>query len=304
MYLFFNSRQTMISKDLLWKSIIEDFFFELMLFFYPEFQEQLDFSQVEFLDKEFRVLFPNSESGDRYADKLVKVKWKKGGELWLLIHIEVQGYEDVEFEERMFQYYYRIYEKHRIPIESLVIFTDPNPSFHPKKFQIRGLTTTLDFHFKTYKVIDQQEECVEKQDNPFALVVLTAFKAIRQRRFSGEHLFEQKIELFRKLLSRGYDQETIFKLFRFLKYYVSFSDHKAELKFDKELNVILKQNKTMGIIELEREYLINKGIEKSIEMLLINGRSVQEVVAWLEVPLEKVEKIRNYLLEEGKIKKK
>lgn len=39
-------------------------------------------------------MFPESEANDHITDKLVKVKHRDGGELWQLIHIEVQGYAD------------------------------------------------------------------------------------------------------------------------------------------------------------------------------------------------------------------
>jgi hypothetical protein len=53
-----------------------------------------------------------SLKGAKYVDKLVKVHLKDGKEEWLLVHIEVQGYPDEEFSERMFRYFYKIFDRH------------------------------------------------------------------------------------------------------------------------------------------------------------------------------------------------
>ena len=39
---------------------------------------------------------------------------------WILVHIEVQGYADKEFPERMFRYFYRIFDKYN---EKIVTFS-------------------------------------------------------------------------------------------------------------------------------------------------------------------------------------
>ncbi len=97
--------------DLLWKAILEDIFDDFLRFFYKEAEQLFDISKgFEFLDKELEELFPIDEGSDiRYVDKLVKVYLNDGQEKWILVHVEVQGYRDSNFEERMFTYYYRLY---------------------------------------------------------------------------------------------------------------------------------------------------------------------------------------------------
>ncbi len=103
-----------ITKDILWKGILEDLFEEFLLYFYPESNEIFDFSKgFEFLDKELEQLMFPSSTKYRIADKLVKVHTIEGEEKWVLIHLEVQGYEDKQFAERMFTYYYRIWDKYQ-----------------------------------------------------------------------------------------------------------------------------------------------------------------------------------------------
>jgi hypothetical protein len=90
--------------DALWKGLIEDLADDFLRFFFPNVDEFLDFNRrISFLDKELEQLFPNTqdEFSPKYVDKLLKVHTKKGKEEWILVHIEVQGSTDKEFERRM-----------------------------------------------------------------------------------------------------------------------------------------------------------------------------------------------------------
>ncbi len=82
-----------------------------MYSFFPNIHKDIDFSKgYEFLEKELQKIIKTSKTGRRYADKLVKVFLKNGSERWLLIHIEIQGYKEKKFPERMYTYNYRIFE--------------------------------------------------------------------------------------------------------------------------------------------------------------------------------------------------
>ena len=59
---------------------------------------------------------------------------KDGNERWVLVHVEIQGYRDEDFAERMFIYFYRIYDKFRQKIVSLAVFSDPEKKFKPDRF--------------------------------------------------------------------------------------------------------------------------------------------------------------------------
>ncbi len=111
-----------ITRDELWKAIIEELFPWLMHFFYPDDIHLFDLSKgFEFLDKELVRLFPETKNSRRYADKLIKVHLRDGSTKWILIHIEVQGYADPNFAKRMFIYFYRILDKYQKPITALAI---------------------------------------------------------------------------------------------------------------------------------------------------------------------------------------
>src|SRR3990172_2293085 len=115
----------MSKPDELWKKIIEDLFDDFIAFFMPDLYPYIDFSKgYTFLDKELFKLFPKSKGKKRFPDHLVRVLLKNGIEKWILIHIEIQGYQDDVFPNRMFTYFYRIYDKYNQAIVALCIYID------------------------------------------------------------------------------------------------------------------------------------------------------------------------------------
>lgn len=121
----------MVGKDTLWKGIIEDLVEDFLHFFFLNHVHLIDFERgFSFLDKELEQLFPESEARNRHADKLIKAYLKDGTESWFLVHVEIQGYSDPGFAKRMFQYFYRIYDRHDRPITALVIYTDTDRRDH------------------------------------------------------------------------------------------------------------------------------------------------------------------------------
>ncbi len=94
--------ENQFDSDSPWKEILEEYFPQFMSFFAPQAYQEIDWDKgYEFLDKEFQKIFPQSTTGRRYVDKLVKVYRLDGNEAYVIIHIEVQGDKDKDFEERM-----------------------------------------------------------------------------------------------------------------------------------------------------------------------------------------------------------
>ena len=82
--------------DGFWKDLIERFFGPFLSRALPELYADADLSQEpRFLDKEFRDLLQTSDlelhRSPRFADYLLDVPLKNGGDAWVLLHIEVQG---------------------------------------------------------------------------------------------------------------------------------------------------------------------------------------------------------------------
>jgi hypothetical protein len=132
-----------------WKDLLERYFQEFMPFFFSRAAADNDWTQgYESLDTEWRQVVRDAETGNRFAGKLMKV-WRQDGEArFVLIHVEVQGGHDSGFEERMFVYHYRLYERFRRPIASFGVLCDDSRNWRPKRYlpkRIVGLRDTIAF---------------------------------------------------------------------------------------------------------------------------------------------------------------
>jgi len=126
----------LISKEVLWKGIIESLIDHFIRFFFPEFAQEVDFEKgFEFLDTELQKLIPDNKGSKRHADKLIKFWLKSGLEVWFLAHVEVQGYRDPHFAQRMYECIYRIRDKFRRLVTGLAIYTDRDRNYHFEEFR-------------------------------------------------------------------------------------------------------------------------------------------------------------------------
>ena len=91
-----------IDHDQIFKTLFESFFQEFMQLFFAQIAEQIDFTQVEFLRKEY---FTDMHRGKRRAmDLVVKVRLLNGKERFILIHVEFESKRPGrQFAKRMYQ---------------------------------------------------------------------------------------------------------------------------------------------------------------------------------------------------------
>ncbi|MDZ7896823.1 MAG: hypothetical protein U5N85_02185 [Arcicella sp.] len=238
--------------DALWKGILEDLADDFMRFFIPNADDLFNLTRFEFLDKELETLFPSDQDEffPKYVDKLIKVFSKTGEENWILVHVEVQGTSGKEFSERMFTYFYRIWDKYKRPITAIAILTDKNKKFHPTHFEKEFLGTKIRYDFNSYKVLEANEEELLQSNNPFAMVILTTLTALKKGKISQEELFDMKIDLARRLFEKGFEKQKIRGMLNFLKLYIRFDNTDLIHKFDESIDAITNKSKiTMGIEE-------------------------------------------------------
>jgi hypothetical protein len=292
-------------NDILWKSILEDIFDDFLRFFFPDAEALFDFEKgFEYLDKELEQLFPpeNDSYKSKYVDKLVKVYSLSGTEEWVLVHIEVQGYHDVDFCDRMFTYYYRIWDKYRKPITAFAILTDDCPHYLPVEFEQHCLGTSLCFRFNSFKVLDQSDEALAVSDNPFAQAILVTKAALIGKKLSIDELYRLKIQLARRLLNRNIPKWKIGKLMNFLQFYVRFDSEELDTQFNLEVDEITHQNKIPmtleeAILQIVKEEAEERSLRKRdtdfVQTLLRETEfSIEEIARLVGVSIEFVEEIQ------------
>ena len=173
--------KTRRKDDVFLKSAFEETFPDLLRFYFDQADSLFDMDKgFQFLDKELRELFPELEngSGNRFVDMLVRTYLKDGTEEWILLHIEIEGRGGNDFPHRMLQYWYRIYDRYRVDIGALAVFTGGKNQKRPGSFHKAFLGTEITYKYNVYHILDHTEQELLAMDNPFALVVLAAQKAL------------------------------------------------------------------------------------------------------------------------------
>ncbi|PUV22916.1 hypothetical protein [Sphingobacterium athyrii] len=262
--------------DPLWKSILEQTFSHFLRFIFPDTDAVFDLSRpFDYLDKEFERLFPPESTGKgvRYVDKLVKVFLKDGSEQFVLCHLEIQSNKGRgDLAERMFRYYYRIWDRYKVPITAIAILADENASYRPVVYSREFMGTTLRYDFNSYKILDQEESVLRSNENPFSVIVLTALLTIKNKKISDEGLKAIKHDLYDEMIKREMDKDTRQGLYDFLTYYVSFDNEEVLSIFEEEIKTKIGRSDTMGTQEYLLDKAEKKGIQKGIQKGKIEGK--------------------------------
>ncbi len=233
---------------------------QFLQFYFPKVHREIDFGvPIEHLEQEFQGLFPDSETGGRTVDKVLRVRWKGRGETLLLIHIEIQGQRRSNFAERMFTYYYRLVDRYRRPVTSLALLVDSQPRFRPSTFVHEAPGTRMTFEFSTVKLLDFKTEAELLADpSPFALVSLIQLRKL-QAGTDANRIFVEKRELAREVFRRGYSAKQARHLFRFLDYIMKLP---PELEQTLKQKLVQKGQDTMTYISSIERFAMEEGIAK------------------------------------------
>lgn len=303
--------------DILWKGLLEDTFDDFLRFVNPNADALLDLSRgVQFLDTELKQTF-RPEKGiyrkARAVDKLARVFTREGREEFVLVHVEVQGQYQQDFARRMFQYYYRLFDKYNRRITAYVIFLESNTIVRPDAFEQEFMGTVLRYKFNVLKIADMKEEDLLVNENPFAMAVLAArstevIRGIKNTEERDARLMRYKLTLIRILLERNYPKTKISALLEFLIFYLTFENKELIPKFDFEVNSLIKnKGGNMGIKEQIIEILKAQAIkerkqavkerkqqrEEIIKNLMnVKGFADAEIAEVVDIPLWMIRRIR------------
>ncbi len=250
-----------------WKDILERYFEDFMLFFFPQAHRRIDWTRKpEFLDKELLSVVGDAEIGTRFADKLVKVYRISGEENWILIHVEIQSQEVVEFALRMYTYNYRIYDKYQKFVVSLAILGDENPNWRPSQYNRQLFGCGISFRFPVVKLLDYEQRLseLEQNRNPFATVVMAHLQAKATASNRTERK-QRKLILVKRLYELGFERDSIIILFRFIDWMLTLPTDLAQ-EFWQEYSSFEESKQMQYVTSVERI-----GIEKGTRKGLLQG---------------------------------
>lgn len=248
-----------IDFDGKWKSIIESLFEHFILFFLPELHQYIDFTyEAKFLKQDLpKIAADQSKKGDLINDNLIEVRLKSGERQFLLIHIEVHGYEHVDFGKKMFTYFYRTADKWDKEITAFALFLNPRLPKNYDSYHYSFGKTKVTYEFPVYLVRAQEKEELLKSSNPFAIAILACLH-INETRHQYENRLTLKSQLFRLILKKynepNYSREIIVVLVGFIMN-IMILPKKLESKFVKDSMSLFKKSDNMyQATELDKEF--------------------------------------------------
>ncbi len=291
-----------ISKDLLWKVMIEELSFEFIDYFLPDWAENnIDRNKsCEFLDTELANIQDKTALGLKRADKLIKVFLKDGTEKFIYFHIEVQGYKDDNFSERMFKTFYRLYDKYSPEkIMAFAIYSDENKNYEPSQFIYKYQKTRVIYEFETFKILNKSLKELYLEDNIFSFVMLAVRRALDKKSQPDTAQLKWKTDLIRDLTEAGYSNEKVDHVLYFIYYYIEIKDNTITQKLDSNIAIITKQEKNMNIQEIVRNAYIEAAeargkVEGKNEMIFkcfSKGMKISEIASLLDVSTEYVKEL-------------
>ncbi len=284
-----------------WKDVLERYFPEFMAFFFPEAYAEIDWSRgYESLDQELQQVVREAESGKRYADKLMKVWRHNGEELYVVIHIEVQGQHDKQFPLRMYIYNYRLFDRHQQPVASFAILCDDSSEWRPEKYshELWGCRASLSFPIVKLKDYTERWAELEASSNPFAIVVMSHLKS-RATRGDNVSRLRWKIRLVRQLYAGGWQRQDVLELLRFIDWVLALPPE-LESRFEDEVRTLEMEKDMRYVTSFERksrEEGLQQGLEQGRNQGFLQGeasvlkrllkRRFERLPQWVEERLER-----------------
>lgn len=266
-----------VEMDPVWKEALDAYLAGFLEYLCPATHALGDWSvPPEALDAELQKLLREAEVGKVLADRLYRVKRKDGpGDLFLLIHVEVQNDRDHHFARRMWEYHYRIYDAHGQHPVALALLGDTAPDWRPAAYEFQAGDTRLTYAFASVKLWDWRDRIdeLEAMPNPFAMVVLAHLQCQLNRKDEARR-FEWKRRLARLLYDKGYHSDDFRRLFKVIDSLLQLPaelDRRIVLEmssWDKEKNMPLISPFEIRVKEEGRQEGLQEGRQKGRQELL------------------------------------
>jgi len=261
-------------------------------------------------------IFDKDSSEKIISDKIMKVRLKDKGSKILFIHVEVQSYssEYEVFGERMFRYFYRIWDKFRYKnndeseIVAAAIYTYKGERGKDKRFVYKLPEMEDEIVIYNFKTIDVEKIKLEKisNDNPLKLVFKMA-KSLLETNAIDEDICEVKIKLAQEL--RSYDKvknnNQIKALVDFLEYLFLIENPELEKKYEEykkenggAFKLSIDEIRKLHYKEEGREEERKKAKEERISIateMLLEGEPIEKIKKYSKLSEDEIIKLKNKL---------
>lgn len=256
-----------------WKHILSAHLKDFVEFFWSEAYQAIDWARpYELLEQELMAIGVNEEIGKRYVDKLFKVHLLNGQEQWLLLHIEVQNTKDEAFPDRMFTYFYRIFDRYNKDIASMAVLADLNQDWRPNEYRRKIWGSEIIRKYEVIKLTDYQSQIEELKNhpNPFAMVVLVQLAAMESRPDDKQRLLT-KLEFFRALHMHGWPFEKSMNMYKYLDTMLGLSP-KYQVQYIIEAKAIDQEfSMDMNFTTIAERHGFEEGMQQGVQQGIQQG---------------------------------
>jgi Domain of unknown function (DUF4351) len=192
-------------------------------------------------------------------------------------------------------------DKFKREVASFAVLGDTDVNWRPNSFTRETLGCNIQFSFPITKLVDfkKRKEELAASDNPFFVVVQAHLASQATKgKDRQERRKKQKLNIMKMMYDRGYSQQEINDLFRFVDWVLTLPLDLAKA-FENDL-IAYERGKNMPYIsELERKSL--EVGEAKVVILLLNHRlgeiSEETAIEIRKVPIDRLEQLATDLLD-------
>ena len=296
------SAQDKVNYDIQWKNIIKMFFYPMLQSLMPKLAEDADRSrEPEYLEQELSDITAAIDGGAQHVDILAKIPMKRGSDIWLVLHIEIQGEKGGNLPERMFFYNSAIRLKHLkkantdtdkdeqkneedatekisarkkrlklgiTDVVSFAILTAHRPKGEEDFFERSSYGNRLLYEYPAIKLWELDETALAESGNPFDWALLSGLYVIKSGRKDISR-FSYLKTLGEMLDSKGWSLDEKVALYRFMEMILRPKSVKLQTKYRKWVSERKKEGEQV-YISVAEEIGMEKGIIKGRAELVRN----------------------------------
>ena len=220
---------------------------------------------MTFLDKELQELVVYMDGPAQTPDILARVPTRTGRDVWLILHVEIQGPGGGDLPERMFHYnssLRTLHLKKRTDVADVVSFaliTARRPAGEAEHYRRESYRNRIVYEYPSLKLWELDSSELDESDNPFDWALQAgkcALEGGRDERVKLEYL-KTVIE---KLDAKGWNHDEKLTLLRFTDALLHPKDPRLRKEYDAFREQMSKEGKTM-LISVVEERAIERGKE-------------------------------------------
>ncbi len=242
----------------LWKTLIEQLYFDFITFFRPNWEERIDFTRPPtFLNLPLDVAKTTPHAPQQ--NLVIGIREKTGDIILLLTVLEQLGYDNRSFGKQLFKDFTKTLAEfeNKMPVTVQAIFLANSLPKDAKQYEYSYDQIQMQMQFPSYVVREQYLDDLWEMVNPIAFAIAACRLHLENEQHPKGRI-ESKINLIYRLLQRHNRQrinfEAVLVLFPFINAVITLDTawqkvFEAELKNHISLSASLSKGQRSALLE-------------------------------------------------------